>query len=134
GFYWGRSVFDVAARISEAAHRSEIDIAVTGRVGAAYLGVLGTSSPRAVWCWVHCGDRELADIAERLSLEPASEDSSNVRLSSDPWRLGVHRRTTEMLDDWSASTAHPVRVWCDLHSEPRGTEFAAQMWRMIGGG
>ena len=48
------------------------------------------------------------------------------------WRIGVHRSAQIRLDEWSATIAHPVRVWCDLHSEERGSEFATQLWRTLG--
>ena len=126
-FLWGRTVFDVAARISDAAARAGIDLAVTGRVGAAYHGVLGTSSPKEVRCWVNAHS-PLADSAEALGLDPAPDESANVLLSTDPWRVGVHRRQVAQFDDLTASVAHPLRVWCDLHDEQRGAEYAAQMW------
>lgn len=127
GYLWGRTVFDVAARTSDAAGSAGIDLAVTGRTGAAYYGVLGTSSPRNVRCWVTT-DRVLDDIAGELGLEPAAEDSANVVLSADPWRIGLHHRRVARFDDLTASVAHPLRVWCDLHDERRGVEYAAHLW------
>jgi DNA-binding transcriptional ArsR family regulator len=131
GFLWGRTVFDTADRISSFADRKQIALAVTGRVGAAYYGVLGTTSPNDVRCWVDVGRHELPDVAEQLGLDPAPDDAANVLLCADPWRVGIHRRSEVMFDEWSASIAHPVRVWCDLHSEQRGSEFAAQLWGTI---
>lgn len=131
GFLWGRTTFDVAARISDAATRADVELAVTGRVGAAYHGVLGTSSPKEVRCWVDVRGRSLGDVAEALGLEPATEESSNVLLSADRWRVGVHRRAGVQFDDLTASVAHPLRVWCDLHDEQRGSEYAAQMWGAV---
>lgn len=130
-FLWGRTIFDVAARASNSATRADVALAVTGRVGAAYHGVLGTSSPTQVRCWVDPHGRSLGDVAEALGLEPATEESANVLLSSDRWRVGVHRRTDARFDDFMASVAHPLRVWCDLHDEQRGTEYAAQMWGAV---
>ena len=131
GYLWGRTVFDVAARLSKSAASQEIALAITGRVGAAYLGVMGTSSPGEVRSWVVVGDRELSDIAEQLGLEPSSDEAANVWLSSDPWGVGTHGRSEVVFNEWSASVAHPVRVWCDLQSEQRGSEFAAQLWGAI---
>jgi hypothetical protein len=128
GYAWGRTVFDTAAAISTNASDAGIDIAITGRVGAAFLGVLGTSSPPEVRCWVSQGGRSLEETAAALGLEPAPAESANVRLSSDRWRIGVHRRASARFDDLTAMVAHPVRVWCDLRGEQRGTEFAAQLW------
>jgi hypothetical protein len=105
-----------------------IDIAVTGRVGAAFLGVLGTSSPSEVRCWVGVNGRRLEDVAAELGLEPAPAESANVRVSADRWRIGIHRRAVARFDELTATVAHPLRVWCDLHGEQRGSEFAAQLW------
>lgn len=131
GYLWGRTMFDVAARLSAAADRSDVGIAVSGRVGAAYTGVLGTASPNEVRAWVVTGGRSLGDIAEVLRLEPASGEAANVVLSNERWRLGVDRRRREQFDDLSAWVAHPLRIWCDLHDEQRGTEYAAQMWSVV---
>ncbi|MGH3401738.1 MAG: helix-turn-helix domain-containing protein [Streptosporangiaceae bacterium] len=131
GYLWGRNTWDVAARLSANAAEADVALAVTGRAGAAFLGVLGTSSSAQVRCWVDAGGRSLADVADRLGLDPAPEEASNVVLSSDPWRVGVHRRGSKSFEEWTATVAHPVRVWCDLHSENRGAEFAAQLWGAI---
>jgi len=131
GFLWGRTIFDLAERVSNAAARADVELAVTGRVGAAYHGVLGTSSPKEVRCWVDARHGSLADVAEALGLEPATEESANLLLSSDRWRVGVHRRAAVRFDDFTASVAHPLRVWCDLHDELRGSEYAAQMWGAV---
>jgi len=126
-FLWGRTVFDVVARISDGAARGGLELAVTGRAGAAFYGMLGTSSPTEVRCWV-CHPGSLSEVAERLGLEPATAESSNVVLSTDRWRLGTHRRQEARFDDLTAVVAHPLRVWCDLHDEQRGSEYAAQLW------
>ncbi len=131
GYLWGRNVWDLAARISERARDADITLAVTGRTGAAFLGVLGTSSPPEVRCWVGVGGRALPAVAEQLGLEPASQGAMNIALSADPWKVGIHRRSEAAFDDWTATVAHPVRVWCDLHGEPRGADFAAQLWRSV---
>lgn len=128
GFVWGRTVFDVAARLSQTAGTADVALAVTGRVGAAYLGVLGTSSPGEVRCWVGTAGRDLADVAHGLGLEPVPDNEANVILSVDRWGAGTRHRSEVSFEEWSASIAHPVRVWCDLHSEQRGSEFAAQLW------
>lgn len=130
-FLWGRTIFDVAARISDAAAHGDIELAVTGRAGAAYHGVLGTSSPKAVRCWIDTRHGSLADVAEALGLEPAADESANVLVSADRWGVGVHRRADAQFDDFTAAVAHPLRVWCDLHDEQRGSEYAAQMWGAV---
>jgi DNA-binding transcriptional ArsR family regulator len=133
GYLWGRNVWDLGARISENAAEAGIDLAITGHAGAAFLGVLGTSSPAEMRCWVDVDGGALASAAEELGLEPAPEDASNVVLSADRWKAGVHRRSNASFEEWTATVAHPVRVWCDLHSEIRGVEFAAQLWGVVSG-
>ncbi len=128
-YAWGRNIWDVAAAISRNAAGAGIEMAITGRAGAAFLGVLGTSSPGEVRCWAALNGRTLPEIAGRLQLEPAPRESANVRMSADPWRIGVHRRADAHFDGWTATVAHPLRVWCDLHGEARGREFASQLWR-----
>lgn len=132
GYAWGRTILDTAAAISRNAEAAGIDVAVTGRVGAAFLGVLGTSSPSEVRCWVSVHGRPLEEAAAELGLEPAPTGSANVRVSSDRWRVGIHRRAAARFDELTAMVAHPLRVWCDLHGEQRGSEFAAQVWEEIG--
>lgn len=131
GYLWGRNTWDIAARLSANAAEADLALAVTGRAGAAFLGVLGTSSSPQVRCWVDAGGRSLTDIADRLGLDPAPEEASNVALSPDPRHVGIHRRGSKSFEDWTATVAHPIRVWCDLHSENRGAEFAAQLWGAI---
>lgn len=134
GYLWGRTVFDVAARLAAAGDAAGVELAMTGRVAAAHYGVLGTSSPKEVRCWIAAGGARLADVAERLGLEPAPPEEANVVLSADRWRIGVHRRRELSLDESNAWVAHPLRVWCDLHDEERGAEFAAQMWGVVNDG
>ena len=131
GYAWGRTILDTAATLTRNAATAGIDIAVTGRVGAAFLGVLGTSSPSEVRCWVGMNGRSLEQVAAELGLEPAPADAANVRVSADRWRVGVHRRAVARFDELTAMVAHPLRVWCDLHAEQRGSEFAAQLWGEI---
>ena len=70
-------------------------------------------------------------VAAALGLEPAPDEAANVVLSNDKWRVGVTRRRYERFDDFNAWAAHPVRIWCDLHDEQRGAEYAAQMWSVV---
>ncbi|MGH7225588.1 MAG: MarR family transcriptional regulator [Gemmataceae bacterium] len=128
GYVWGRNIWDTAATISRNAADAGIELAITGRTGAAFLGVLGTSSPREVRCWATLNGRPLEEVAAALGLTPAPRESMNIRLSADPWRIGVHRRGNDQFDEWTAMVAHPFRVWCDVHSEERGREFASQLW------
>lgn len=127
-YAWGRSVFDVAERLSRSADRTGVELAVTGRVGAGFLGILGTSTPDVVRCWLRLGHDDLPVTASALGLDPAPADAANVALSVDSWFVGTHRRHRHNLDDVEAWVAHPLRVWCDLPGEPRGADFAAQLW------
>jgi DNA-binding transcriptional ArsR family regulator len=128
GYAWGRNIWDTAATISRNAADADIELAITGRTGAAFLGVLGTSSPLEVRCWATLNGRSLEEVAAALGLAPAPRESMNVLVSADPWRIGVHRRATAHFDEWTATVAHPFRVWCDVHAEERGREFASQLW------
>jgi DNA-binding transcriptional ArsR family regulator len=133
-YRWGRNPWDVAARLSLDATKRGVRLAVSGRAGAAFLGVVGTSSPAVIRCWTDSLKVPLADIPAALGLEAAREEEANVAIATDPWRIGVHRSDTVKFDQWTATVSHPLRVWCDLHSEQRGTEFAAQMWGRINDG
>lgn len=128
GYVWGRNPWDIAATLSRNAADAGVQIAITGRAGAAFLGVLGTSVPREVRCWATLNGRSLGEVAAELGLEPAPRESVNVRVSADPWRIGIHRSSGVRFEEWTATVAHPLRVWCDLHAEERGREFASQLW------
>ena len=128
GYVWGRNIWDTAAAISRNAATNGIELAITGRTGAAFLGVLGTSSPLEVRCWATLNGRSLEEVAASIGLAPAPQQSVNVRVSADSWRIGVHRHVNAQFDEWRATVAHPIRVWCDLHAEERGREFASQLW------
>jgi transposase len=130
-FAWGRNIWDVAASVTERARDADISLSVTGRTALAYFGVLGTSSSEQVRCWVGEQESELEAVAERLGLEPAPIKESNVVLAADPWGVGMVGRTERVFEGSRAVIAQPIRVWCDLHSEQRGTEFAAQLWKDI---
>ena len=132
GHAWGRNIWDAAASISRRAADAGISFAVTGRCGAAFLGVLGTAPPPMMRCWADLGERSLADASEQLRLELAPIESSNVLISADPWRVGLRHSAAAQFEEWTATVAHPVRVWCDLHGEERGQEFAAQLWGAVG--
>ena len=114
--------------ISRNAADTGVELAITGRTGAAFLGVLGTSSPLEVRCWARLNGRSLEEGAAAVGLAPAPRESMNVRVLDDPWRTGVHRHANAQFDEWTATVAHPVRVWCDLHAEERGREFASLLW------
>jgi MarR family len=128
GYLWGRNIWDTAATLSRNAANIGIQLAITGRTGAAFLGLLGTSSPLEVRCWAALNGRPVEEVADALGLTPAPRESVNVRVSADPWRIGVHRHASAQFDEWTATVAHPFRVWCDVHAEERGLEFASQLW------
>jgi DNA-binding transcriptional ArsR family regulator len=132
GYLWGRSVWDVAASISARASRAGIAVAVTGRTALAFHGVLGTSSPAQTRCWVAGSDEHLEENARSIGLEPAPDEASNVILAADPWNVGLHRRASREFEKYTAIVAQPLRTWCDVREEPRGREFAAQLWKEIG--
>lgn len=127
-FAWGRNVWGTAMSVSDRAKEAGVALSITGRVALAYFGVLGTSPPEEVHCWVGAQERELEAIAERLALEPAPAKESNVVLAADPWGIGMIGRADRTFEDSHATVASSLRVWCDLRSERRGTEFAAQLW------
>ena len=133
GYLWGRSVFDVAHAIGVAADSSGTHLAVTGRAALAFLGIFGTASPQTVHCWVRDdnGDGGLEGIARSLRLEPVSPEEANIVLTADRWGIGTLDRARASHEEWSTWVSHPLRVWADLHSEPRGSEFAAQLWPEI---
>ena len=132
-FAWGRNIWEVAASLTQRARDADVSLSVTGRTALAYFGVLGTSSTEQVRCWVGEQESELEAVAERLGLEPAPVKESNVVLAADPWGVGMIGRAEREFEGSRAVVAQPVRVWCDLHSEQRGTEFAAQLWKEIEG-
>jgi DNA-binding transcriptional ArsR family regulator len=129
-YTWGRSVWDQASRLSERAETQGVKLAVSGRVGAAFLGVVGTSSPTTLRCWVS-GQGPLAEIAGQLEAEPSDPEEANLEVALDTWGVGLHWADYGRFDRWRARIAHPVRVWCDLHAEQRGTEFADQLWSRL---
>lgn len=131
GYLWGRSIWEVASSISSSAAQAEIAVAVTGRTALAFMGVLGTSSPRQTRCWVAGHSQDLERIGRQIGLEPAPAEESNVILAADPWKVGLHGRESRTFQDWTATVAHPLRTWCDLRDEQRGIEFAAQLWKEI---
>lgn len=131
GYLWGATVWDTAAALSQRARRAGVALAITGRSALPFLGILSTFPPAQIRCWVAAPADGLDAIARQLTLEPAPPDESNVVLGADPWKAGVHSRSERRFDRWEASVAHPLRVWCDLHDEPRGTDFADQLWKEL---
>ena len=131
GYLWGRNLWDVASSMSSRAIQAEIELAVTGRTALAFLGVLGTASPRQTRCWIGVHDDDLERIGHKIGLEPAPQEESNVILAADPWKVGLHGRQSRRFEEWEATVAHPLRTWSDVRGEQRGTEFAAQLWKEI---
>lgn len=119
---FGRSPLDVAHRITRAARESETNMAVTGRVGATYLGVIGTGDPSTVRVRVEATPDDAAAALDRLGLEAVDREEANVAVALDRWRLGTTHAQVLRFQKYSALIAPPVRVWCDLDGEPRGTD------------
>ena len=132
GYIWGRSVWEIAATISSNAAQAEVAIAITGRTALAFFGVLATSSPLQTRCWVAGQGHDLERIGRLMGMEAAPAEESNVILSADPWKVGVHGGEQRTFQEWTATVANPLRTWCDVRDEPRGMEFAAQLWKEIG--
>lgn len=137
GYLWRRNVWEIASSLSDNARKWGLDLAVTGRAALPFFGVLATSSPRQVRCWVRNQDEdaqtgsELEHFAISLGLESTSIDEANVILAHDRWKMGTHASSTMSFEGINAAIAHPLRVWCDLHDEQRGSEFAAQLWKTV---
>jgi MarR family len=134
GYVWGRNTLEIASTVSSNATQFGFVAAVTGRTALAYLGVISTSSPPEIRVWVDSNGQELAAIAPLLGLESAPAEEANVVLSIDPWHVGTHKCSKRSFGGHEAVVAHPLRVWCDLHDERRGPEFAAQLWKVITNG
>lgn len=128
GFVWGKNIWDIAARISRDAAAAGIDLAVTGRAAAAFFGAVGPAARSEVWCWADAEGRSLADIARNLKLEPAPWDEANVMVAADSCGVGTRHRASADSGGLTATVAHPLRVWCDLHHEGRGLDLAGKFW------
>ena len=131
GYLFGTTAIDIARKVSAHALHVEVDLAVTGRVGAMYFGVLGTSEPGSVVVRVRAEEHDLPAIADRLRLESVAPTEANVVLAADRWGLGANHAEIATFQGVEARVAHPLRVWCDLHDEQRGQEFAAQLWPVV---
>jgi DNA-binding MarR family transcriptional regulator len=130
-YRWGRSVGIIASDVSEAARRERVRFAVTGSTAASFLGVIGTSAPRTIRCWVRT-EGHLVDAAQALGLEPASASGANIELARDQRGLGTDGAFESVSSDGMATISHPVRIWCDLYGEQRGEDVASQFGRVIG--
>ena len=131
GYLHGRNSWDIATRLTARARRADIPLAVTGRIAAGFLGVTRTVSLTEIRCWAPANGNDLPTVASVLGLEPAEPDDANVVISTDRWGVGLHRASPRRADAGTATVAHPLRVWCDLHDEPNGPELAAQLWGRI---
>lgn len=134
GYLEARDGWELAAGISLAAARAGLDLAVTGGTGAAFLGASfqgAADPPPEVRCWVAPGPQSLMAVLPQPRLEPAPEGHANVLLAADAWRVGMHRHRQVSRAGQAASVAHPVRVWCDLHSEPQGHAAAARLGESV---
>jgi predicted transcriptional regulator len=130
GYLDARDGWELAARISGAAARAGTDLAVTGGTGAAFLG-FQDAPPPVLRCWVVPGPQPMPAVLQQLGLEPAAEEHANVLLAADTWRVGMHRRGQVSRAGQAAAVAHPVRVWCDLHSEPQGSAGVARLGEAV---
>ena len=131
GYFWGASSFDVAARFSVEAERAQVGSAITGRVGASLFGILGAGNPEQVRVRVKCEPKQLTDVCRRLQVERVVREEANIAVAADPWGLGEQDAEQSDLNGVRARLASPLRIWCDIADEPRGTEFAAQLWGMM---
>ena len=125
---FGTTPADVAQRVTRGARERSVDVATTGRVGAQFYGIPGTTNPTNTRFRVGATESDLPQIATRLGLESVAAEDANVVLGADQWGLGSKRAADVAFDGVVARVAHPLRVWCDLFDEPRGTEFAVQLW------
>ena len=131
GYIFGASALDIAARISSAVQRDDVKVAVTGRTAAAYLGILGTGEAGPVRLRAMTKKDGLRPTCRQLGIEVVSREEANVVVAADPWGLGYRGARWMEIDRYRALVASPLRVWCDVADEPRGTEFAAQLWGMM---
>lgn len=131
GYFWGRTIFETAQQLSQLAAQLELNFAITGSIAAAAYGVGMSSTHRELHVWVRDTHHDLQEVAEMLHIDPARKESANVVLSTDPWKFGTQNRTRKQWMDFSLCVANPVRVWCDLHAEPRGDDVAHQLWSVI---
>ena len=98
GYAWGRTILDTAAAVSRNAAAAGVDVAVTGRVGAAFLGVLGTSSPSEVRCW--------ARVTSSATPRPSAR-----RCTRASWKRTKATRTGDMhWGRWQPSAGHSLRA------------------------
>lgn len=72
-------------------------------------------------------------MAKQQATGSTDDEGGNVALVLDRWRVGRHRSAATKFDE-QANISHPLRVWCDLHDEPRGEDFAAQLWGVVSDG
>jgi hypothetical protein len=131
GYFFGASSFDVAARLSTRASALGLPLSITGRVAAALLGIRGTGATEHVRARIACSPIELEAACRSLGIERVVRDEANVAIAADPWGLGRQGTETVDVDGTEVTLASPMRIWCDIADEPRGSEFAAQLWGMM---
>ncbi len=95
------------------------------------MGVLGTGDIRVVRGRLRCRPNDLVTQCRELGIEPAPRDQANVAIAADTWGLGSRGARPISFEGYEARIASPLRVWCDVLDEPRGSEFAAQLWRQV---
>jgi len=125
GYRYGRDATERAGALSDSADEHGVVLAVTGITAARALGVLTTAPPPRLKVWLDLPPSEIALAMRRLEVDPVEPDESNCVFAVDRYRFGTLGRRRGSAAGWMA---HPVRVWCDVHDEPRGPDIAAQMW------
>lgn len=128
---WGPSLLSLASEISARSDAEREDIAITGRIGAAFHGVLSSGQPRSLHVRAGVEPSMLFELASHLRLEVVNADEANVVLAADRWRVGSQGAERRTFDGMTATVAHPVRVWCDLRDEQRGNDIASELWKAV---
>jgi hypothetical protein len=137
GYRYGRDPMRRAADLHEASKTATSaddrrwELAVTGIVGAAAHGVLTTAPPRLLKIWVRAEGEALSTVFGDLEIEPALPEEANCAVALDRYGVGLLGARPVETSIGYVWTAHPIRLWCDLHREPRGEEVAAQVWHLL---
>jgi hypothetical protein len=131
-YLWGSTSSDVLARLMRRTRDlpPSLSFAVTGRLGAAAYGIIGTAPPRSVHGWV-AGAHSEEEALDLMGIEVASPEEANLSIALDRWGVGTHRARERLIGEQVVRVSNPVRVWCDLHAEQRGSEFADQLWGLM---
>jgi hypothetical protein len=131
---YGRSALDLGERTTAAALRAGLPAAITGRAGATFLGIVGTGEPRVVRIRAEATVDQADEVIDTLGLVAVDADEANVAVALDRWALGTTGASTRRFGSYEAMVASPMRVWCDLQDEPRGLDFASDLWEAMARG